>query len=124
MNILSIIAKMLGILFLGWEIFKILKPKVIWNEAKNSVKVNKSSKSKIQISYISIIENIYIGFTILLFFTKWWLIGIFLIIISIVSALFIAPILKKSENFNPRISHIIIGDSLVSIIILLLIFLK
>jgi len=123
MKTLHLIIQILCVIFIAWEIFKIFSPKFIWNEVKKRYLRKKAPSSK-KIKWIAIIETIYIVFTILLLFSKWWLVGIFIFFLSIVSTIYVMPTITKNESFTPRVSQIIIGDSILSIVLLLFIFIK
>ena len=112
--------QILAVLFIAYEITKILFPekyikllmemgnfKVTDDKAKNSQEFKKAVISKYSIVFA--IEVVYLIFVALLLFTAYWFVGILLITLAL--------IYKKRLNNKSMIS-----DSVISIIVLMLIF--
>lgn len=112
--------QVLAVLFIAYEISKILFPekyikllidmgnlKVSDNKAINSQEFKRMLTSKYSVVFV--IEVVYLIFVALLFFTAYWFVGLLLITLAL--------IYKKRLNNKSMIS-----DSVISIIVLMLIF--
>ena len=112
MKLLQIIT----IIFIIWEIIKIIKAKTIWNEVKNQwLKKDNST----DLSTIQIISAIYMVYNIGLFFTRYWVIGLLLAIVAIITSIIMHPYIKNNEPYSNKAKAISYVDSIISIIILL-----
>lgn len=113
MNFLQILA----ILFIIWESLMLLYGKKLWNKQIKEFNDFKENKRKINI--INFSASLYSLFIIFLLFTQHWIVALFLLIVSVVSAILLAPQLKNQQIYNSKIFTIQLLDSLVSIFLLI-----
>ena len=108
--------KFFAIVFILWEVYKMIKGKMIWNFVKNDW--FKRSDKTVKTNVLHIISYAYIVYVICLFFTHWWIVGLFLIILACVTALLMFPYIKVNATYYSRIMIIDVIDTVVSILLL------
>jgi hypothetical protein len=106
LNIINML--ILTIIFIVYEFIKLANYRVFWKFSQNRKKY----------PFWRLFELMYLMYLLLLFFTKYWLVGLTMIIVSIVTAFQTGDkIYDKSEITKPMRNQLII-DGIVSMIIL------
>lgn len=116
LNVLQIFA----IGFILWEIIKLCISPLYWNHIKAKWFNKNLSNDTIYKKnvFFTLIEILYVIYVIILFFTQWWWIGLSLIGLSVVVALVMFPLIRKSEPFDAKILLVIVMDMFISVFLL------
>lgn len=115
MKILQIFA----LVFIGWEIIKLIIMPFVWKQAKleYTTRILKTTEKNPN-ALLEYADYIYIIFNIFLIFSSWWKLGLLLALLSIVSGLSLYPFVKLDKPLNFQVFFIIITDTILSILIL------
>lgn len=73
---------------------------------------------------LSILEFLYIGFMVVLFFTKYWYVGILILLVSLITGMQIHDDVIERTKFHKNLRTYLTIDSIVSILFLSVIVIK
>ena len=97
-----------------FEFLKLLMPKQYW----------KFSLDRVKKPIMVYLEFFYFCYIILLFFSRYWLVGLSIIIVSLITAYQLSEDVFDKTKFDKRIKKYLFADGVVSIIFMLIIILK
>ena len=96
-----------------YEVFKLVKLESYWNWNQN----------RKQYPLLVIVENIYFVYLIALFFFS-WIIGLFILIVSGISAIQLSDGVLNKSPMNKKIRQALIADGILTIFVMAYIIIK
>ena len=115
------------LVFLAWEVIKLFIPHILWKNTKiawsqTTVQERKGGNIRVNLQkrdpILSMIGYVYLLYTFLLFFSKWWWVALCMIAISSGSVAAIKPYIKRNSKFDFKIWVTLFLDFLFTVFLL------
>jgi hypothetical protein len=116
------------IIFIVWEVIKVfIIPHILWKNTKiawsqttiqerkgGNIRINLQKKNPI----LTMIGYVYLLYSILLIFSKWWWVSITMIALSSGGIMALKPYIKRNAPFNFKIWAVFLLDFIFSVFLL------
>jgi len=116
------VVQWMALFFMAWEAIKLFIPHIIWKNAKKSWQKNEKKKRNFTDSgnirtflekknpVLSMIGYLYLAFVFMTFITKWWWVGLLMMLLSTVSVSAIKPAALRNRPLSIGIYVVMLMD--------------